>query len=762
MTDDQEAWQRRVQFDLSCFSDPGTQVACVEDRRNLIAEWSMHGRQREATFTYSVAAGLRVKLGESSNEKVPYRIFLSELADLRRVAQMISQSITSSLYIDVEACVDDGAGSQGHVGSAVTTLANLVAEDELAQTRLVVLNGDAGAGKTQILRELARRQADQFLRGEATKLLLYVNAQGRALARLDEALAVTLQDLRAGITYHAIPTLTRHDLLVPIIDGFDELLGVSGYEDAFSSLGEFLEVLRGEGQLLASARSIYYEEEFLDRADHLARTGQQAWSHLQVEVREWSEANQQEFLRRRTQAENLDSQTAQQLASKVEGVFQANPEFSGKPLFYTRTVDLLLRQPNQQFQGDLLTDLVSGFLERERKEKLLDQRKEPILDQSQLRKLLSEVALEMWTIQTRELNPEGIREVVELILDEMDLSPESRQVVVERAPSLAFLTRGEGKGIAFEHESFFFDFLAQAISVSHFDSGANLRLMLGTSALPEDVAERTSLHLARAGALESHEGLASLVDQLSAAGQSRWVRTEQVRENAGRLAMKFLTRYSETSDLPVFGLRFTSLTFPGGSLNGVILQECTFRDVAIRRTDLRQTRFASCQARNLTLKEPKISGRSTKLELKGLDPIRDVVGIWSAERRDLVYSPDQVLEILKECGVSIPERSAPDSRPPAEICELMERLMRAYRRANPICTADNTLRSLFRDPNWPGLRDALLEHGVVTQETRGTGGKRKEFLRRQYLPEQIMAGIGGRQDVDAHIAEFWRDLAAPG
>ena len=79
--------------------------------------------------------------------------------------------------------------------------------------------------KTQILRELAKRQADLFLRGEVTKLLLYVNAQGRSLARLDEALAVALQDLRAGITYHAVPPLTRHDLLVPIIDGFDELFG---------------------------------------------------------------------------------------------------------------------------------------------------------------------------------------------------------------------------------------------------------------------------------------------------------------------------------------------------------------------------------------------------------------------------------------------------------------------------------------------------------------------------------------------------------
>ena len=491
MTEKHEAWQERIRIDLSSFSDPGTPVTCESDKRNLIAEWTMNGRKREDSFRHSMRDGLR--LVEGGDCIKPYRIFLADLADLRRVAQMISQSIATDLYIDVQASIDEGEEGHHTMDAAIPILANLVAEDELDQTRLIILKGDAGAGKTQILRELAKRQADRFLRGEATKLLLYVNAQGRSLARLDEALAVALQDLRAGITYHAVPPLTRHDLLVPIIDGFDELLGVSGYEDAFSSLGNFLERLRGEGQLLASARSIYYEEEFLDRADSLAQSGEQAWSHMPVEVHDWTESNQHEYLSMRTEAEGLDSRKAQQLAQRVKKVFDDNPGFSGKPLFYTRTVDLLLRRPDQQFQSDLLTDLVNGFLERERREKLLDQQEEPILDQSQLRALFSEVALEMWTVQTRELSPDGIREVAEMTLGEMDLSAEARQVVVERAPTLAFLTRSEGGGITFEHESFFFDFLAQAITNGHFDGGTNLRVMLGTSALPEDVAREDQL-----------------------------------------------------------------------------------------------------------------------------------------------------------------------------------------------------------------------------------------------------------------------------
>ena len=756
MTEEREAWQERVRIDLSAFSDPGTQVNCTSDNRRLYAEWTMNGRKRDETFGHSMNAGLRLVGGDDCYR--PYRSFLAELADLRRVAQMISQSISNNLYIDVQASVCEGEENQKVTRSALSTLQDLVAEDDLDHTRLIILKGDAGAGKTQILRELAKRQADRFLRGEVTKLLLYVNAQGRSLARLDEALAVALQDLRAGITYHAVPPLAKHDLLVPVIDGFDELLGVSGYEDAFSSLGSFLERLRGEGQLLASARSIYYEEEFLDRADRLAKGGNQAWSHLPVEVHDWSESNQHEYLKARTETEKLTSQKAEQLTARVREVFDDNAGLSGKPFLYTRTVDLLLRQPDQKFPGDLLTDLISGFLERERKEKLLNQREEPILDPPQLRALFCEIALEMWTVQTRELSPDSIREVATLILDEMKLSPEARQVVVERAPTLVFLARAEGAGIAFEHESFFFDFLAQAIADGHFDAGTNLRVMLGTSALPEEVAERTSLHLAGADALKSQSALISRINELCAASQAQWVRAEQVRENAGLLAMKFLTRFADKSDDPISGLHLRTLTFPGGNLNGVVLRRCNLSDVAFRRTDLRRTRFENCQVRNVTFKEVKVSEISTRLELAGLDPDRDVAGIWLAERNSLVYSPAQILKTLTACGTPVPERPAAQAQPPEELSELIERLMRAYRRANPICTADNALKNLFGHPRWSELEAALIKHGIVTRETRGTGGRSKQFLRRQFLPEQIMAGLAGRVDVDPDITEFWQEL----
>src|SRR5947209_3382506 len=86
------------------------------------------------------------------------------------------------------------------------------------------LSLEAGSGKTRVLQELVKEQAQLYQRGQTDRLYLYINAQGRALARFNEALATELQDLRAAVTYHAVSALVRLGILVPVIDGFDELL----------------------------------------------------------------------------------------------------------------------------------------------------------------------------------------------------------------------------------------------------------------------------------------------------------------------------------------------------------------------------------------------------------------------------------------------------------------------------------------------------------------------------------------------------------
>ena len=265
MTDYFAYWNGRVRHDLASFGDPGTSVDVDGSERTFRASWTMRSEPREATFSISRDQGVWVTT--NSAPRVPYRTFVSGpgMADLRHVAQMIQSARKPTLYISTQAASPNGSGP------AIEVLTDLLVE-EADTTRVVMVTGGAGTGKTSVLRELVGRHAEGYLSGRASRLLLYVNAQGRPLARLNEALATELQDLRVGLTYHSVAVLAQIGVLVPVIDGFDELLGVSGYDDAFSSLSGFIEQLHGEGQILASARSTYYEEEFLERAGRASTT----------------------------------------------------------------------------------------------------------------------------------------------------------------------------------------------------------------------------------------------------------------------------------------------------------------------------------------------------------------------------------------------------------------------------------------------------------------------------------------------------------
>ena len=767
-------WKRRIERDLASFGDPGALVDVSPAGRGFRAAWTMQGKEREALFSVSRDQGVSVR---TAGRKVSYRSFLAgaDMADLQSLAQMILQAMPPGLFVETRAERSDGDGDPT-TSSAVKLLTDLLEEENDVATRVVMVTADAGAGKTYVLKELVRRYADGYLhgrppldqvgprRGEPRRLLLYVNAQGRSLARLNEALATELQDLKVGLTYHSVATLARLGILVPVIDGFDELLGVSGYDDAFSSLAGFLDQLEGEGQLLASARSVYYEEEFLARAGRVSATGDQRWAHVPVRVLEWSDDDRQRYLDAWIRDRRLTDEAAARLRPRVRTIFDDRREkLAKKPLFFARVVELLRNNPELSGGDDLLQTLVREYLSRERKEKLLDRQSGSLLTEEQFERLMCELAQEMWNQETRELDSRSVREVAEFFVESEGLSEAAKQSVVERMPALAFLAQSDeeslrGGGISFEHELFFFHFLARAV-VSEFNStSADVRIVLSRSALPDDVAERVAARLNARDGAGARDRLQERLDRLADAGRKEWRRTMQVRENAGLLVMALL-RYAGEDGREIDGCTVRSVVFPGGRLGRVTLKRCSLVDVEIRRTDLTEARFVECTARDVLLFEPRVGPGTTRLELEGLD-LSHVIGLRVAGIPETVYDPSTVAAKLRECGAPTPDaEDAIGARAPSAYVDLVEGLVRAYRRANPVCTEDPALVKLRGDSGWAVVERLLIEHEIVTKEHRVTGGRPKTFLRRRVRPEQLMSGRnGGVNGVPRVVRSFWRAL----
>ena len=645
---------------------------------------------------------------------------------------------------------------------ATELLTDLIEDYDSEVTQIVMVTGEAGAGKTQVLRELVLQQADRYLKGETEKLLLYVNAQGRALARLNEALATELQDLRVNLTYHSVATLARVGLLVPVIDGFDELLGVSGYDDAFNSLATFLEQLEGQGRLIASARSVYYEEEFLSRASRPSAAGGQAWSHVPVKIDPWESSDQNGYLDELAKRTPLSEEKRTQLGTRVNEVFRKNEELASKPLFFARTVNLLLYDSEFSGGGDLLDTLTHRFLEREQNEKLLDRQQRPLLPEHHLELLMSELAEEMWNQETHELDHESVREVAEYILEDNRVSEAAQQITVERMPTLAFLAPSEKQkhaSIQFEHEIFFFHFLARGIA-KQFAHGMDMRVILSRSPLPEFVAERLAFELEKDGRVSSLNDMQEILDRLSEAGRLEWRRTTQVRENAGLIILALLRRFASgnSASSEIVGRKINTVVFPGSDLLNVTLRNCTFVNVEIRRTNLGASQFIGCNAHNVLLVEPRVKIGSTRLELTGLRVPEDVLGLQELGEGEIrkIYAPREIARVLRECGAPVAMADSDDIRDvPDEYLKLLERLLRAYERANTVCDGDRNLASLFHDPHWKTLRNLLVDHGIVRQENRPTSGRPKNFFRRQFSPDEIMKGESRGNRAKPQIAQFW-------
>lgn len=763
----------RIERDLASFGDPGTTVEVIRSGRQLGAEWTMRGKKREAMFFISKDRGISVKFGRN---QLPYRQFIAgpEMADLKSVARMILQvSISKSrLFIGTKAKLVDSesAAANQQSQSAVRVLTEILNQEDADRTRVVMVTGDAGAGKTHVLQEFVRLQAEDYIHGQTEKLLLYVNAQGRALSRLNEALATELQDLKVNLTYHSVSVLARLGILIPVIDGFDELLGVSGYDDAFSSLTGFLNELEGEGQMIASARSVYYTDEFLSRMKRMnVADGNRdlKYDSVQVQMLKWDDENRNQYLDELETAKSLSDAAAENLRKRVRKILDnQNPssDLASKPLFFTQIVGLLATNPEFYGGDDLLRSVVKEYLSREQKEKLLDRQSEELVTEDQFEHLMRELAEEMWNQETRELDSRSVREIAEYVVEDQGLPEAAKQVVIERMPTLAFLTRSDNpashSGISFEHELFFFYFLARSI-VSKLDSKENdVRIILSRSALPEDVAERVAMELDALRKIDTGEKLQGFVDCLSNAGVMEWRRTTQVRENAGLLILALLRAYAQCNG-EVNGCMIRSVIFPGSHLKGIHLNRCSLVDVTFQYTDLSSANFENCRAQNVLFLEPYVALRSTRLDLQGLDiSMVHGVRVRNQDSTETSYDPTFIAETLEKCGVAVPTDLQPLRRDvPDEYIKLLERLMRAYRRTNSVCIADQNLAGLFRNPRWRMLEKLLDRHGVIEKKPpRSTSGSSKKFLRFQFLEEQIMSGLNKRTDVDSRIQAFWQDL----
>ncbi len=732
--------------DLRHFADPYSDIDRREvDCRTCVVSWTSRRRGLSATLIANETPRI-----EFNGTQMTYGQFLAheELGNLSYLAENTIRQFESAKRTP-SGIVTTAIRQISHAEAAAAhdVIDSAVAKhDHNGTTHVVFLAAQGGAGKTKVLERLVHDGAKRFAAGGAPFLYFYVNAQGRALARVDEAFAVELDLLGAHLSFSAIAALTRAGVLVPVIDGFDELIGAVGYDEAFQSLGRFLDTLRGAGQLVAAARSTYYEREFQARVRQ--RPQKDNWSLDTVTLQPWGVTQRLEAVNFVTEERRADGDSTseeavcrarQQLGAKASSI----ADLLGRPFFAVQAARVIVagEDDNIEDQRNLLRHLTEALLRREVTEKFLDRNLNPLTTLEQIWAFFREVASELWYQQTRSLDAPSLNAVVSIATDRWQ--PLAVDRLRERMRDLPIFAL-DGERVRFGHEYFFGLFLADIFRTAIANGGYELENALGRGLMPEGVAGQV--------ALEAND-LDQAFAKLNEVAASEALKSALIRENAGTLAAALLcAQHGPVTAICAKGMVFGNVEL-AGNIHRFDCVGCT-----LRGTDLTHLVVSEGDWHTTRLELAVVLPGTTELRVSGLavgDNVRGLA-IRTDERED-IWDPVRLTATLRDLHAVLPE---PTSRSvDSEVVRVVERLARAFLKSVFVATEDDVNAGFMRSRAWPRVLVALERHELLVAERRATSGRGKIFYRCQMNPDELMAGLSPNAIVDARVRAFWEELS---
>ena len=744
--------QEGLEEDLKGFG--GRDVQTEWDEGKLTAVWTRRGESKDAEF---LMRDHSLVWCEKGKEK-PYRDFLQEkLAGVAHIAKaMVEKHESAEIpnYVPTKAQIEDGDGSERNSEDSEDALLREVKETlraSIGQTRVFFVKGDAGSGKSTLLERLVLRQAQAFDKKESDFLFFYVSAQGRSLSNLSDAIAAELDSLDADFGAEGVHVLAKRGLWVPIVDGFDELLGAAGYGDAFTSLQGFLDALRGNGVLMVSARSAFYESEFIHR--YLPDSSDTAYSMVPVSLMPWGDTELRQFLASCRKQKTIFSKDENALA-KMSG---RERNMLGKPFFAQKFPGFVDAGASISISG-FFKFLVDAYIARESK-KIVGIDGFPLLRVEVIENIFVEIADEMWSRGVRELNEIDLRTLAAAVAEEAGMPEDTVNQIrtkISSSGGLRVIRTGGQRSFGFEHEAYFGYFVAE-----------NMRRKL--LAQPDKKGNWLILDygIFSDSAIQYAIRDASMADRcLLLANALAGDRTSS-KENRGRNLGQMLTaafsvkgEQGETcADVQIFRAVFESADFGKACLNNVRFEDCRF----INRLNLSNCRLVECKAKDCFVDELAVS-ESTQMGIEGFYPGRNLNRIYRLgdSATETIHSPWEMLEVMRKQGATLPNPKEPEcTEKGKEAIGLLRLFVRTFEKVNLVYEEDLGQRKLTSQKLWKPLRDLLVHHKIIESEKRHGSGHAKTSFRRKIRSMRDLLRHETTLDADLlrdNIGDFWRDL----
>ena len=719
---------------------------------DIEAVWTERGEVNSADFLLSRSGDFRW-INEASSER-DYREFLcsKDLGRFDQLADAITRSFeTEPHYVTTKAKLDNNDETEYDADDLLDKMsADSVDDWGGTTTNLYFVKAGAGAGKTTILRELTRRKAEEYTKGNEQFLYLYISARGRALTNLTDAISGELGSLRANFSSDAVPALVREGALVLIIDGFDELLGAAGYGDAFGSLHSFLSKLDARGALIVSARSSFYDIEFVGRTS----TRDAADSGFDIEpisLLPWGPDQLNVYLERAA-GHGAVAEGAKRAVSRLT---DSDRELLTTPFFARLFLELVATVGvRESLRGFLFEEFV-----RREAGKFVDGDGKALLSASGHQVIFEKVAEDMW-INNGEYIAEYLPLEVEYVADSYNLSSDAAQQIATKITSYAGLRQLNEGRLEFEHRVFFEHFLSQAI-----------RRFLDWELENYDTVGDAAIHFAQRfldHALLSDETVGAVVDKKNC---EPWL--DLLSHMAGNVARRD-NRQRNTGSLVAAAFRHS------GRVVGRVISYCHFVNTSFDGVSFIDTDFVNCRfygvnwansqflgssiSGDMVMIERLVVSTSSRLDVSGLVASENLLSIVDASSGEEIFDPVEIRSLLRRAGMpgmtDQPVVFVGYSERAKERIRLLVRLNVAYRRSNPVCVDrdDRRNRNIFRHLDWEEIEDLLVHCQIVIRERRDTSGSSRVFLRKRIDFDQLFRIQVEEELPEGFLGDFWRRM----
>lgn len=605
------------------------------------------------------------------------------------------------------------------IANALEGLRRLLNQRPGGTCSVLYLTSDAGEGKTTIINELARYQARAFHSGETDWLLVPISLAGKPFLRFEDVIIASLMNqLRfQRLYFDAFVELARMGVVVPALDGFEEVFVETAEGDAVSSLGTLIRQLGGEGTLLIAARKAYFEFRGLETQAKLLDSlpnADVAFTRLRLE--RWGRT---EFIR---YCDLNDLTNGQALYDEVTSRVAEDHPLLTRAVLVRRLVEIAQSHGDYSFVAEIRPEsdtffirFIDQILQREASEKWIDKVNDPpkpLLTVKEHHELLGYVAEEMWISKKAVLSGEMLDSLAEIFCESAQKSPVITRQVRERLRQHALIVAAGRREFAFDHDNFREFFLGEQLS-SHLlnHEASDLRKLMRVDLLRDWTLDMAMSIIGSAGS-PIKPILDALLDAARAEGPSSYV-----RENAGGLAVRILEHATEPCIVD-------ELVFPAEAIRGRTLQNVTFKGVYFRPTSLFATSLRRCHFENCEFERLELDDHA-QIEDSVIDGgvIRAVGTLRSGEYCD-VYDPRQVREMLSNMGFTFGDQGALPFEPtPIDPrLPIFEKAIHSFQRSTAVSTGTFRLRlsvhaKLFFDDILPDMKRA----GILAEVGYGPG-----------------------------------------